>query len=197
MQMLFRTLRPVFGFFGVLSAVLFFSLPAMADLFQYTDRDGTVIIVDDESKIPAKYRKKSQASRGGSSGERYTGVTVRGNKVIVPVTFSYRSNTVQARMLLDTGASITAIFPQLASNLGIRPEHGTRGVGRVADGSFVEALHARVDYMQVGPKTKQHAEVVVLRQGGPSMGFDGLLGMNFLGDFRYHVNLANSTIEWN
>lgn len=33
------------------------SLPAWADLFQYTDRDGTVVIVDDESKIPAKYRK--------------------------------------------------------------------------------------------------------------------------------------------
>lgn len=171
-------------------------LPVWADLFQYTDRDGTIVIVDDESKIPAKYRKKSQASRSGGGGERYTGVMVRGNKVIVPVTFSYRGNLVQARMLLDTGASLTAIFPNLANRLGIQPEHGQRSVGRIADGSFIETVHTRVEYMQVGPKVQQNSEVVVLNQAGPSMGFDGLLGMSFLGDFRYHVNLQNSTIEW-
>ena len=172
------------------------SLPVWADLFQYTDREGTVVIVDDESKIPAKYRKKSQASRSSGGGEHYTGVMVRGNKVIVPVTFSYRGNLVQARMLLDTGASLTAIFPSLANRLGIQPDHGQRAVGRIADGSFIEAQHMRVEYMQVGPKVQQHSEVVVLQQSGPSMGFDGLLGMSFLGDFRYHVNLQNSTIEW-
>jgi len=170
--------------------------PVLADLFQYTDKDGTVVIVDDESKIPARYRKKSQASRSSGGSERYTGVTVRGNKVIVPVTFSYRGNLVQGRMLLDTGASLTAIFPGLASRLGIQPDHGQRAVGRIADGSFIEAQHTRVEYMQVGPKVQQNSEVVVLQQAGPSMGFDGLLGMSFLGDFRYHVNLQNSTIEW-
>lgn len=173
------------------------SLPAGADLFQYTDKDGTVVIVDDESKIPARYRKKSQAGRSVAAGsERYTGVEVRGNKVIVPVTISYRGNRVQARLLLDTGASLTALFPTVAQRLGIRPEHGQRAVGRVADGSFIEAIQTRVEYLQVGPKLQQHTEVVVLNQAGPSMGFDGLLGMNFLGDFRYHVNLQNSTIEW-
>lgn len=180
----------------VVLMVCLVGLPAGADLFQYTDKDGTVVIVDDESKIPAKYRKKSQASRSSGGGERYTGVTVRGNKVIVPVTFSYRGNLVQARMLLDTGASLTAIFPGLANRLGIQPEHGQRAVGRIADGSFVETMHTRVEYMQVGPKVQQNSEVVVLNQAGPSMGFDGLLGMSFLGDFRYHVNLQNSTIEW-
>jgi len=172
------------------------ALPAGADLFQYTDKDGTVVIVDDESKVPARYRKKSPAASSSGGSEKYTGVTVRGNKVIVPVTFSYRGNLVQGRMLLDTGASLTAIFPGLASRLGIQPDHGQRAVGRIADGSFIEAQHMRVEYMQVGPKVQQHSEVVVLQQAGPSMGFDGLLGMSFLGDFRYHVNLQNSTIEW-
>lgn len=170
---------------------------AWGELFQYTDKDGTLVVVDDESKIPARYRKKAQTSRtGGSSAERYTGVTVRGNKVLVPVTFSYRNATIQARMLLDTGASVTVISPALAERLGIRPEHTERGVGRVADGSYIESRHLRIDYIQVGPKIKQQPEVVVINQVGPSMGFDGLLGMNFLGDFRYHINMGNSTIEW-
>lgn len=193
-----KILKPSVAASTIALFFLFWGSLSCADLFQYTDKDGTVTIVDDESKIPPKYRKKSQSSQRSVAGtsERYTGVTVHGNKVIVPVTFSYRSSTIQARMLLDTGASTTVIFPGLANNLGIRPEHGDRAVGRVADGSFVEAVRARVDYIQVGPKTKQHAEIIVLKQAGPPMGFDGLLGMNFLGDFRYHVNLGNSTIEW-
>lgn len=193
-----RTVLLLLKTFGVALFAVGMLAPASthADLFQYTDKDGTLVIVDDESKIPAKYRKKMQSSRSSGGGERYTGVTVRGNKVIVPVTFSYRSNTVQARLLLDTGASTTVISPSLANRLGIRPENTERGVGRIADGSFIEAMHTRVDYIQVGPKVKQHPEVVVINQVGPSMGFDGLLGMNFLGDFRYHVNLGNGTIEW-
>lgn len=168
-----------------------------ADLFQYTDKDGTVVMVDDEGKIPSQYRKKVKNSRSSTSGgDRYTGVTVRGNKVLVPVTLSFRNETVQARMLLDTGASVTTISPQLASRLGIRPEHTSRSVGRVADGSFITAYNTVVDYMQVGPKTKHSVEVAVVPMNGPTMGFDGLLGMNFLGDFRYHVNMGSQTIEW-
>lgn len=176
--------------------VMLKSHQAQADLFQYTDKDGTVVMVDDEGKIPAQYRKKVKNSRSSGGGDRYTGVTVRGNKVLVPVTLSFRNETVQARLLLDTGASVTAISPQLANRLGIRPEHTSRTTGRVADGSFITAYNTVVDYMQVGPKTKQSVEVAVLPMNGPAMGFDGLLGMNFLGDFRYHVNLGNQTIEW-
>lgn len=183
-------------------AVIFLALfglaaDAAADLFSYTARDGSLVIVDDEGKIPPEFRKKARGSRSGAaSQERYTAVTVRGNKVLVPVTISYRSETVQARLLLDTGASITVISPELAGRLGIRQEHTRQAVGRMADGSFVSAQNAIVDYLMVGPKVKQSAEVAVLPMNGPAMGFDGLLGMNFLRDFRYHINMGAQTIEW-
>lgn len=168
-----------------------------ADLFHYTDQNGTLVVVDDEGKIPARYRKQARSSRSTQAeSERYTGVTVRGNKVLVPVTMSFRNETVQARLLLDTGASTTAITPELAARLGIRLEHTRRTVGRVADGSFVSAYNTVLDYLQVGPKVKQSVEVAVLPMNGPAMGFDGLLGMNFLGDFMYHINLGSQTIEW-
>ncbi|MDK9717842.1 MAG: retroviral-like aspartic protease family protein [Trichlorobacter sp.] len=192
------SLRYLFHLICVVIAVVVVlkSHQVQADLFQYTDKDGTVVMVDDEGKIPSQYRKKVKNSRSSSGGDRYTGVTVRGNKVLVPVTISFRNETIQARLLLDTGASVTVISPQLASRLGIRPEHTSRTTGRVADGSFITAYNTVVDYMQVGPKTKHSVEVAVLPMNGPTMGFDGLLGMNFLGDFRYHVNMGSQTIEW-
>ena len=183
--------------FGILLGIcLCITESPWADLFQYTDKDGTVVMVDDEGKVPRQYRKKVRNNRSSVGGDQHTGVMVRGNKVIVPVTLSYRSETVQARMLLDTGASITTVSPQLASRLGIRPENTRQTYGRVADGSFITAYNTVVDYLQVGPKVKQSVEVAVLPMNGPSMGFDGLLGMNFLSDFRYHVNMGSQTIEW-
>jgi predicted aspartyl protease len=60
----------------------------------------------------------------------------------------------------------------------------------------VETARVRVDALAVGPKQKYNAEVSIMPSGGPPMGFDGLLGMNFLGDFRYHVDVNSQVIEW-
>jgi predicted aspartyl protease len=99
--------------------------PAYTDFFHYTDASGTVVIVDDESKVPAKYRKQMQTTTAEKDEPiEYTSVMVKNNKVLVPVTFSYRGTTVAARLLLDTGASMTTISTDLANRLGIRSVTG-------------------------------------------------------------------------
>jgi hypothetical protein len=103
--------------------LLAFSLTARADLFQYTDQDGTVVMVDDESKIPQKYRKKTRTTKADPvAGSKSTAVRVNNNQVLVPVRFSYRNTTVDAWLLLDTGASTTSISTDLADRLGIKPD---------------------------------------------------------------------------
>ncbi len=57
---------------------------AQADIFQYTDDKGTVIMVDEESKIPKKYRKKSRTTRSESdSGARSAGAAGRSGRVMI------------------------------------------------------------------------------------------------------------------
>jgi clan AA aspartic protease (TIGR02281 family) len=175
-----------------------FSLPVWADLFQYTDDNGTVVMVDDEGKIPKKFRKQTRTTRAdpGDGISRTTSVTVNNNRVLVPVRFSYRNTTVDAWLLLDTGATTTTISTNLASRLGIKPANTQRHLGQVADGRVVQVFRTRVDYMAVGPKMKQDAEVSIIPSNGPEMGFDGLLGMNFLKDFPYRLNMNTHVIEW-
>ena len=174
------------------------SRPVRADFFQYTDQSGTVVMVDDESKIPAKYRKKTRTTKAGSAAEiKSTSVRLtRGNQALVPVRLSYRNTTVDAWLLLDTGATVTVISSSLADRLGIHPGNTESRLSQVADGRVVSTLRTRVDYLAVGPKLKYNAEVAIMPSGGPAMGFDGLLGMNFLGEFRYHVDVNSQTIEW-
>lgn len=183
-------------FISVLLALAAAAL-ASADFFQYTDKHGTVVIVDDQGKVPEKYRKKSKTTRSttGTNSAR-TAVKIQNNKVFVPVTLSYRTTTVDAVMLLDTGASTTTISIELAKRLGIQPESTELGVSRVADGRMLQTFVTYLDYLAVGPKMKGNVQVSIIPSSGPPLPFDGLLGMNFLGDFSYHLDVNNQMINW-
>ena len=182
-----------------LTALFFYLFPvvAQADFYQYTDQAGTVVMVDDESKIPARYRKKTRTTKSDPAhGSKITAVRIRNNQVLVPVRFSYRNTSVDAWLLLDTGASTTLISSALAARLGIKAASTQRRLSQVADGRVVETFRTRLDFMAVGPKVKHDAEVAIMPSSGRDMGFDGLLGMNFLRDFPHHLDINSQTIEW-
>lgn len=179
-------------------ALTAFLVPAGADFFQYTDREGTVVIVDDEGKIPAKYRKDTKAIKSlPGSDSKSTSVRIVGNRIYVPVRISYRSATVDAWLLLDTGASTTMISTALADRLGIKQGDTRQGLSQVADGRVLRTFITRVDSMAVGPKMKYNSEISIMpSSNGLVSDFDGLLGMNFLGDFSYRLDVNSQMIEW-
>jgi clan AA aspartic protease (TIGR02281 family) len=59
-----------------LAGLLLCSLPLQAKIYRYVDANGTMVFVDDESRIPAKYREKVKSYTGRldhlSSEERET-----------------------------------------------------------------------------------------------------------------------------
>jgi clan AA aspartic protease (TIGR02281 family) len=147
--------------------------------------------------VPAKYRKKLRSDKSETKASKVTAVSVRNNQVRVPVKLSYRDNTVEAQLVLDTGATTTMITSALADRLGINPSSTETGLARIADGSIVQAYWTRLDYMSVGPKLISNPKVAIMPSRGPLTAFgDGLLGMNFLGEFRYHLDMNSQTIEW-
>jgi len=181
----------------ILFTCLVFTTSARADYYQYTDSSGTVVMVDDESKVPAKYRKKLRSEKSSAGASKTTSVSIRNNQVMVPVRLSYRNNTVEARLVLDTGATTTMITTALADRLGIKPSGTEAGLARIADGTVVQSYSTRLDYISVGPKLVGNPRVAIMPSRGPLVGFgDGLLGMNFLGEFRYHLDMNSQTIEW-
>jgi predicted aspartyl protease len=174
-----------------------FSLIAQADFFQYTDQNGTVVIVDDEGKIPDKFRKQTRQTKDTpDGGSKTTAVKVKNSQVFVPVRFNYRNTTVDTWLLLDTGATTTMISSGLADRLGIKPSSTQSHLSLVADGRVVQLSKTNVDYIAVGPKIKHGVTVTIMPSDGPGLGFDGLLGMNFLEEFPYRLDMKTHVIEW-
>jgi predicted aspartyl protease len=140
----------------------------------------------------------STGQQGSDDGQdsKETKVAIAGNHVLVPVTLEYRGRTVDASLLLDTGASVTMINTGIADRLGIEPAETVKGDGQVVGGTFVQAAFARLGYVSVGPHTKREMIVSIIEEKGLRERRDGLLGMDFLRGLKYYVDFKNQVINW-
>jgi predicted aspartyl protease len=140
----------------------------------------------------------STAPDGSDNGpdSRETKVIITGNHVLVPVTLEYKGRTVNAALVLDTGASVTMINTDIADQLGIEPSETVKGEGQVVGGTFVQAAFARLGYVNVGPHTKRNMIVSIIEEKGLRERRDGLLGLDFLRGMKYYVDFKKGVINW-
>jgi clan AA aspartic protease (TIGR02281 family) len=165
------------------------------DYFSYTDKQGVL-------HLGNRLAKGSENMSNGATGEvppaqggNFTPVLIRGNQVLVPVTLSYRSRSVNATLLLDTGATVTTINERLARSLGVDLADTKSATSRVADGRTIRSWAFVADSIAVGPRRLHLLQTSIL-PGSGGAGHDGLLGMDFLRDVRYHVDFNRNVIEW-
>ena len=114
----------------------------------------------------------------------------RGGSLLVDALINGR---LTARLIVDTGASLTAISSRLAERLGVDfSGPGRNAVLIQADGSRIVGKAVVLDSIQVGQSTVERVQVVIL----PSVGSqeDGLLGMTFLREFTVQIDSDNNLL---
>jgi len=122
-----------------------------------------------------------------------TAVQIAGNHVLVPVTVGYRRKTIEAMFVLDTGAEVTVIHQAIADQLKI--QGAKKGFVKVAGGNKVEVGITMLSYLQAGPHRRENLNVVIISPE-TRLHYDGLLGMNFLRDLKYHIDFKRQLIVW-
>jgi len=165
---------------------LAYARQSQADVFTYTSDRGTLYIVDDIERLPEEYREKEK--------ER-TKIKVYNYAVIVPVEIKYKNRSITIDLILDTGATITTITPEIADYLGINENDKTVGETTIADGSKVNHSKFIADEMSVGSKTRIKIPVAILGRKNKD-NVNGLLGMNFLSNFPHMINIKSREIKW-
>ena len=126
--------------------------------------------------------------------EQITPVIISGNRVFVPTTIGNRGIEVQTLMLLDTGASQTVLHRDIATQLNIIALK--KGLSQVAGGQKIYTEIAKVDYIKIGPHKIDGTNILVINHEGAAVTHNGLLGMNVLRNFNYHIDFENQIMVW-
>jgi len=171
-------------------------LEEAVDFYQFIDDEGVVHFVDSPEKIPGHYRSRAIVRKDIPSARQTTKVAIVNDQIHVPVLFRNGNKTEKAVLILDTGSVTTCISEALAARLGIDLSATRKTTTLLADGSTADIHVTKVDSVSVGFRVKAPLEVSILRSVGDKEVHDGLLGLDFLGDFQYQLDLQNGLIRW-
>lgn len=187
----------------LLPLALALTTPAFSQIYKWVDKTGKTNFTDNLSTIPLEYlpqiEQKSSAPvtpvaspplpsppPGASSLQQvprtYTVPLARYGNALVAQTVL--NGTIRTPLLVDTGAELTVIAPEVAQRLGLSLEHAAVIPLRSASGIFLAPL-VKVRSLQVGEATVRDVEVII-HDATPGMG--GLLGMSFLDAFAVTIN---------
>ncbi len=122
--------------------------------------------------------------------------------ILIEVKLRGPRGTVRPRLVLDTGAAVTTLLPEIVDEVGYSARDGNK-ISRVRSAIGEEhgySLHL-AEFSALGVTTPNFM-VNVFDLGHE--GFDGLLGMNFLRHFNFEVRPADLRIlvelisgDWN
>ena len=190
------------------------------EIFRWIDEDGTVHMTDSLASIPPKYRDQSVKrtleaasdaevkptrpltaadgnTEGFSSNRRHYELPFHAyegsaRRIIIPVTFN---DSVTARLLLDTGAPGLTISPKLADRVGLINERdGNLLVMTGGIGGAVPAMLAIVDTVNVGEARAEFLPAIITDI--PSDEFEGLVGMDFMANYRISIDNEQNIISF-
>lgn len=147
-----------------------------------------------EERLKSEAEQKSRQQRR-ETGSKEIAVGRQGNHLFVNVVLNGKVN---AKLLIDTGASFVVFSPAIARRLNISTDAAKPDMKlTLADGREVPGKMFKLDTISIGEVRGNDVQAAVIYQEAPFQGYDGLLGMSFLKLFKFEINLEKSSIILN
>ena len=181
-----------FGILGVLRKLLFITcllvLPfaAQAGIYKWTDQYGKIHFSD---KPVAGSKKQHLRSMTGISNPSFN---LKRNVMHVPyqdingsMVVQGQINNVRMRFIVDTGATLVVIPPNMAKKAGINTQNSKTITIQTANGA-TQSYMVNIANMQV-EKLRQQSIPAAIQQVSPNANM-GLLGMSFLSAYKMSID---------
>jgi len=184
-----------------------------ATIFSWKDENGITHFTDSPEKIPPKYRDREMEGlriieevpfeESSSSNSKMNLPVTRLNHLQeykVPLISTNSGNfivdatlngKVKVKLMLDTGASLMSLSPEVCRKLGIKETSNLPAIQmQTANGISRNKLIA-LDKVKIGDAEVDLVEASI---GKKMLGIGGLLGMSFLSNFRMEINHTESEL---
>ncbi|HUD00531.1 MAG TPA: TIGR02281 family clan AA aspartic protease [Candidatus Polarisedimenticolaceae bacterium] len=181
------------------------SVSYAADFFRWIDQNGVVHFTDSIHNIPEARRAtavriKAQEPPRPAAPSKASPATVakasvpfekRGQVVVVEVMLN---NSVPARLVVDTGATYTMISAATAKELSIDPERAPRTMPFQTANGVIQAPLTNLESVIVGGMEIKNLTAAI-HDAVPSAQVAGLLGLNFLSNFRLDIDTEKGILH--
>jgi clan AA aspartic protease (TIGR02281 family) len=181
---------------------------AWAEIYRWTDADGTLHFAQDLSQVPREYREQAArrpSSQAGGALQTYTppaSIERRTNarsSDVIHIPFQRRGTLMwvnamvndshRVPFLIDTGASGVSLPSDVVRELGIPIRPDTRRVTVSTANGLVRVPLVKLDSVQLGNARVESLQATV----NPTLSV-GLLGGSFFNNYTYSVDIAASVI---
>jgi hypothetical protein len=153
------------------------------------------LLLEQKREALAEKRRAEQIVREEYLKSLQTKIEIVGyGQALVPCRLLYKDREVEAKLLLDTGCSITTIHEDVAKQLNFKTR--MKGKAQTAGGDIVGVRYGKLSCIKVGPYKINDLYVGVIKHKGPKSRMNGLLGMNFLAGLDYTIDYSQNLIRW-
>jgi len=182
-----------------LALVFLSSIGGAADILRWVDEQGVVHFTDSEKNIPEKFRAKAtRIKASGPPPPDASPLTVtsvpyqkRGELMTVQATLNEKT---AANFIVDTGASYTMISAATARDLDIDPGRSQRTMPFQTANGMIQAPLANLESVNVGGVEIRDLTAAI-HDIAPNSQVAGLLGLNFLSNFRMDIDTQKGVIH--
>jgi clan AA aspartic protease (TIGR02281 family) len=182
--------------------ILFFFLVALfchahasADIYRWTDSSGTIHIADDPTDIPPQYRNNLKITGGTEEAGKGAEIPFERTSSGLILVEAVLNGGVKAKMVLDTGADVVVITEALSKRLRQDLSRGGETIKLHTNCGEVRGISFVVNKIELGNAGKENVRSVVTPDDFALSGFEGLLGLSFLGDFKITVDYQRGKIK--
>ncbi len=189
-------IKSISSFLSIFLVTLFFPfLSSAAIIYKWIDPKGVIHFSDNLEDIPQPFRNNFIILP--DNPEKNEGMMIPFEKtamgfILVNVVLN---DLVKARLILDTGANFVVITEELSRKLGQDLSSREEAVKLHTNCGEVEGTFFVIRTIELAGARKENVRAVITPIGNNALrGFDGLLGLSFLADFKVTVDYQNGRI---
>jgi clan AA aspartic protease (TIGR02281 family) len=188
------------GLFVIMIAALFLSAGASRawEIIRWMDEKGVVHFTDSLKNVPQKFRATATRIPTGSrplpaptsADKASVKFHKQGELMVVQAMLNEKA---AAKFVVDTGASYTTISQATAKQLELNLDNASGVIALQTANGVIEAPLVNVGSLDLGGLGLKDLKVAV-HDVFPDPGIAGLLGLNFLSQFRVEIDNKNGVI---
>jgi clan AA aspartic protease (TIGR02281 family) len=181
-------------FFSLLLLGAFHPPNSSATIYKWIDSGGIIHFSDNFEDVPPAYRNGIRIITEPHEMSEGSAISFDRTNTGLILVEAILNERVKAEMIFDTGANLVVITQELYKKLNQDLSSGDEVIKLHTNCGEVEGKLVVIREIGLAGARKENVRAVITPEPDALRGYDGLLGLSFLGDFKIAIDYKNGKI---